>query len=80
MGCVSTVPYTSLDPFLIDCRGCRHLSSSIGFRFRLSTETSWAFFGSSCFKSTMAAYDEGEDDKLFHECHHVAYRSSRLQW
>jgi hypothetical protein len=80
MGCVSTKGHIRRSTrFLSIGRGRRHFEPSSGSRFRLSTETSRAFFsGLSRFKSTMAAYDEGEDDNIdYRHQGHVAAAKAR---
>lgn len=82
MGCVSTKGQIrrSTRRYLSIGRGRRHFEPSVGSRFRLSTETSRAFSaGLSRFKSTMAAYDEGEDDGIdYRHQGHVAAAKSRV--
>jgi hypothetical protein len=81
MGCVSTKGHIRRSTrFLSIGRGRRHFEPSFGSRFRLSTtETSRAFSsGLSRYKSTMAAYDDGEDDNINHRHQgHVAAAKAR---
>jgi hypothetical protein len=81
MGCVSTKGHIRRSArFLSIGSGRRHFEPAIRSRFRLSTETSRAFSsGLSRFKSTMAAYDEGEDDKIdYRHQGHVAAAKVRV--
>jgi hypothetical protein len=80
MGCVSTKGHIRRSTrFLSIGRTRRHFEPSIPSRFRPSTETARAFSsGLSRFKSTMAAYDDGEDDNVdYRHKGHVAAAKAR---
>lgn len=81
MGCVSTSlgHIRRSTRFLSIGRGRRHFEPSVRSRFRLSTDTSRVLSSHlSRFKSTVAAYDEGEDDNIDYRHHgHVAAAKAR---
>jgi hypothetical protein len=79
MGCVSTSKGHLRRSTRFLSIGRRHFDPSLRSRFPLSKDLTRAFSsGLSRFKSTMAAYDEGEDDNIdFRHQGHVAAAEAR---